>query len=168
MPTPRDRRLQTDYEKVKALAEGSGGTLKIISVMGTPPSGYVIEYHCPSIVKLPGGKIDVRNDHRVEINLGSTYPFDSPSARMLTPVFNIHVFPNSAICLGSRWNPGETLDTLILRIGALLQYDPKVLDFSSSANYEAKEWAMNNKSKLPIGNVTFKAPQSGKSRIEWG
>jgi hypothetical protein len=55
----------------------------------------------------------------------------------------------------------------VLRIGALLQLDPKVLNFNSPANGEATRWAMQHRHRLPLGQVTFKAPTSPRRSIEW-
>ena len=166
-PTPRDRRLHSDLEKVKKLVAESGGTLKLLRAAGNPPTTYVIEYHCPSLVKDSSGKPIIREQHQVEIKLGTDYPFTSPTARMLTAVFNPHVFTSNQICLGVVWNAAETLDTLVLRIGALLQLDPKVLNSRSPANSEANQWAQKNKSKIPLGTVSFKAAAESPKRVQW-
>ena len=163
MTTPRERRLQADFQKVQGLVAGSGGGLKLISTQGQPPTTYVIEYHCPSLVKEAGAAAIVRRQHRVEIRLDSTYPLrtGSATARLLTPVFNPHVFFNQDICLGARWNPTETLDTLVLKIGAILQLDPRVLDFNSLANPEAGAWVKKHPGQTPLpGAVDFKAPRN--------
>jgi ubiquitin-protein ligase len=160
MPTPREKRLNSDYLKVQQLADGSGGTIELVNARGHPPTVYVIQFHCPSLVKDEKGKIIVTGEHRVQINLGSDYPFSKPTAKMLTPVFNPHVFITQAICLGGRWTPVETLDSLILRIGSILQLDPRVLDYKSLANHDAGEWAHRHSSQLPLqGSVTFKTPK---------
>jgi ubiquitin-protein ligase len=167
MDNPKDRRLQADYDKVLKLISESGGTLKLIRALGHPPTSYVIEYQCPSLVKSTTGKITTRNIHQVEINLGANYPFEKPITRMITPVFNPHVYSHNAICLGIVWSAAETLDTLILRIGALLQLDPRVLNPSSPANPEANQWVQQNRTRIPLGIVSFKARQESKKRIEW-
>lgn len=166
MPGPRENRLRTDWEKVNKLVAESGGTLKLVRHAGEPPNLYVIEYHCPGLEKKKDGEIVARQLHQVEISLGSDYPLSTPMARMLTPIFNPHVWPQSAICLGS-WSIAETLDTLILRIGALLQLDPKVLNPNSPANTEANQWVRANRAKIPLGAVSFKAASGPSARIVW-
>jgi ubiquitin-protein ligase len=161
MPTPRERRLQTDYQKLQQLAAESGGTIRIVRVKGAPPTLYELEYRCPGLAR-EGGRVVVRGDHRVEIRLDLSYPFSKPAARVLTPVFNPHVFTTRAVCLGVRWTPLETLDALVLRIGAILQLDPRVLDFKSLANGEAGAWARAHPDQIPLpGAVSFKAPRPG-------
>lgn len=167
MDTPITKRLLTDYQKVKALASSSGGSLIIRSTSGNPPSTYDLEFRCPSLVLGETGVPEIRMNHTVRIFLGADYPMSMPTAVMLTPIFNPHIYANNRFCLGTRWRPNETLDSLIMKIGAILQYDPKVLDFKSLANHRAGEWAKRNLAKLPIGRVSFKAAQTAKPRIEW-
>lgn len=167
MPTPRDRRLQSDHEKVKKLVAESGGTLKLVRTAGIPPTTYIIEYHCPGLMKNQQGQVVAQDQHRVEISLGSSYPFEKPVARLLTPAFNPHIYTSGGICLGGEWSAAETLDALILRIGALLQLDPKVLNPRSPANSEANQWVQQNKSKIPLGQVSFKAGVAAPKRVQW-
>lgn len=167
MTDPRTRRLQADFEKVSKLISESGGTLSLIKTENNPPTKYVIEYKCPSLYRASDGQLLIRDQHKVEITLGLNYPIERPSARMLTPVFNPHVFLNNSICLGAVWSPAETLDVLVLRIGALLQLDPRVLDARSPANIDANLWVQRNRSKIPLGNETFRAAQPSRPRIEW-
>jgi hypothetical protein len=161
-------RLRTDYEKITRLVSESGGSLRLVRTTGTPPVSYVIEYHCPSLVKNADGNRIIRNQHQVEISLGMNYPLGEPVMRMLTPVFNPHVWENNAICaFGEKWNPTETLDTLVLRIGALLQLDPRVLKPTSPANTDANRWVQEHWSKLPLGTVSFKSGTELAKRIHW-
>jgi hypothetical protein len=163
-------RLQSDFEKIETLVVNSGGTLRLVRCSGSPPTSYLIEYHCPSLVKDVSGVLVTRQQHQVEIILGANYPFEKPTARMITPVFNPHVFESNAICLGVVWNAAETLNSLILKLGALLQLDPKVLDAKSPANSEANNWVKKNFSKLPIGTISFISSDSSDSnqkRIQW-
>jgi ubiquitin-protein ligase len=167
MPTPQDRRLQADYNKLQKLAAESGGTLRIIQTSGVPPVQYIIEYKCPGLARDAAGRINKRYEHRIQIDLGLAYPIEKPAARMLTPAFNPHVFTTGAVCLGSRWAPTETLDALVLRIGALIQLDPMVLDAHSPANSEANDWVQQNQASIPLGKVSFRTIPPA-SRISWG
>ena len=112
------------------------------------------------------GQISLQNIHQVELELLSNYPFEKPNARVLTPIFNPHIYLHNAVCLGVVWSPAETLDTLILRIGAILQLDPRVLNANSPANSEANQWVKQNRSKIPLGTVSFKAAQQLKNQIQ--
>jgi ubiquitin-protein ligase len=168
MPNPRENRLNSDYQKVQSAAAQSRNTLRLVRVSGSPPTRYVIEFTCPSLVREQDRKLSIRQVHQVEISLGREYPLPGgrPTARLITPVFNPHVFESGTICLGE-WKPTETLDALVFRIGALLQWDPKVLNPHSPANHEAMNWALQHPEKLPLGTVTFKAGVKPENRIQW-
>ncbi|MCL5960723.1 MAG: hypothetical protein M1358_15720 [Chloroflexi bacterium] len=156
------QRLQNDYDKVRQLVIRSGGELKLISVSGNPPTQYVLEYNCRSVALDSGGQVVYRNRHRVEITLSHEYPWDDyPRAKLLTPVFNPHVFPDQSIYLGYplKWKPSESLETVVLNIGALLQLDPKAVDFVKLANEKAGEWAKKHLSELPLDTARFGAPR---------
>ena len=161
------KRLETDYQKVIELVGRSNGALKLLRTTGTPPRTYEFEFNCPSLVMGRLGSPEVKYQHRVEVSLGTDYPFTKPGARMLTPIFNPHIFSTGTFCLGSQWRPTETLDTLIIWIGAILVMDPKVLDFNSPANGEANQWAQENLSRLPLGQMVFKSPNKQAPRIRW-
>jgi ubiquitin-protein ligase len=168
MANPRENRLKADYQKLQAAADQSGGGLRLVRASGNPPTRYVIEFHCPSLFRETGGKLTIRQVHQVEISLGAEYPLPGgrSTARLVKPVFNPHVFESGTICLGE-WKPTETLDALVFRIGALLQWDPKVLNPHSPANHEAMNWALQHPEKLPLGTVTFKAGAKQDDRVQW-
>lgn len=158
---------QADLQMVQSLVSNSGGTLTIERVSGNPPEGYVIAYRCRGIERINGGRPVYRDVHRVQIELAASYPAQQPRATMLTPIFHPHVFPNDVICLGRRWTPAEYLDNLILRIGAIIQYDPQYFDFNSPANSSATTWAQQNMRSFPIGTCNFKTGQSPAGTIAW-
>jgi ubiquitin-protein ligase len=164
---PIQRRLATDFDKVRKLVEKSGGTLRFIETTGSPPRQYILEYICPGLVKDNQGNIHVRNSHRVKIDLPADYPFNRPTARLMTPIFNPHVFLTLTICLGNAWNPGETLDMLVILIGKIIQMDPLVLDPGSPANHEAMEWVRKHPDQVPIGRETFQRLESIPQKITW-
>ena len=163
----KQKRLETDYQKVMELVERSNGSLKLLKVTGTPPRSYELAFNIPSLVRERSGNPEVGKSHRVRVTLGENYPFKKPNARMLTPIFNPHIFSNGVFCLGSQWRPTETLDALIIWIGAILLLDPKVLDFKSPANSAANDWARRNLGKLPLGQLNFKSSPQQASRIRW-
>ena len=167
--SPKIRRLQSDYEKIRLLAAKSRGELVLLDVLGKPPTTYKLEYHCPGLTLDPAGEIVILSIHQVEIRLGQTYPFTQPTARFITPIFNPHVFSSGNICLGRQWSPAETLDILALKIGALIQLDPKVLDFNSPANGLAAGWAKRHVNELPLGNISFQGstPAASAGPIVW-
>src|SRR5262245_41221 len=103
MTSVRDRRLESDYEKVQELAKNSGGTISVDRVVGSPPHTYTITLHCRGIERLNGSTPVYRERHTFNLQLPAAYP--SPAGRPLvsfaTPVFHPHVFPNQMVCLGS-------------------------------------------------------------------
>lgn len=158
MLNARDLRLQSDYQHLKALADGSGGTLVIETATGRPPDQYVLLFKCRSIERLADGKPVYRTLHRMKIRLPAKYPAPSapPQAQMLTPIFHPHVYPNGEICMGS-WETSEYLDMFVLRMGASLQFDRRYLNVRDPANEQATYWANRNLILLPTDTCTFQA-----------
>lgn len=169
MPTPKEIRLATDFEKIRKLVNESGGTLALRNYSGVPPTYYLIQYHCPSWTGVENEIPKLGHIHQVEIHLSSSYPLAKGSAiaRVTSPIFNPHVYMDGRICLGNQWTVTETLDNLVLRIGAILQLDPKVLDYSSPANSFARDEVLKVSTKLPLGTVLFKKALASTSRITW-
>ena len=167
-PTVRQRRLTSDFEMVRALASNSAGTIAIDRVSGNPPERYVITYRCRGVERLDGSSRPVYRDvHTVQIDLSAAYPGQKPMASMLTPIFHPHIWTNNVICLGKRWTPAEYLDSLVLRIGAIIQFDPQYFDFGSPANSVAATWARQNMRLFPVGKCNFKASQQSTGTISW-
>lgn len=163
MSSVRQRRLGEDFRMVTELVAASGVALTIIETRGTPPETYVLKYQCRGIERIDRDAPVYRIEHRVRIELPAAYPAQQPVAIMLTPIFHPHVFSTSIICLGKRWTPAEYLDSLILRIGAIIQYDPQYFDFLSPANREAASWAQGHMRLFPVGRCNFREARSGSS-----
>lgn len=166
--TVRDRRLASDYEKLQAVVNNSGDSLVIESVTGKPPSDYVIGYRCKGIEGLHRGTPVFSDYHRVQIHLPAAYPSAAgrPVAQLLTPMYHPHVFSNNVVCLGAM-TINEYLDALVMRIGAIIQYDPQYFDFNSPANRDAADWAKRNMRLFPVGSCTFRAPTRTAARVVW-
>ena len=156
MSTARDLRLQADYEQARVLAANSGGRLVLESTKGQPPDEYILTYHCRSIEALKDGKPVYRNAHRVRVKLPARYPAPSaaPVVEMQTPIFNPHVYVNRVVCMGS-WQTTEYLEDVILRLGAMLQFDRRYMDILDPANEQAMFWVTRNLLLLPTDNITF-------------
>jgi len=168
MSSVRQRRLSEDYRMVMELVAASGGALAISETRGTAPETYVLKYRCKGIERIDRDAPVYRDEHRVRIELPAAYPAQQPVAIMLTPIFHPHVFPMNNICLGKRWTPAEYLDSLILRIGAIIQYDPQYFDFSSPANREAASWAQGHMQMFPVGRCNFRELRSGPiGEMQW-
>ncbi len=156
MANARDLRLQSDYQHLRTLAEGSGGTLGIESAKGRPIDQYVLVYRCRGIERLEAGHPVYRDMHRVAIRLPSKYPapIAPPVVQLLTPLYHPHVYKNLVVCMGA-WQTSEFLDEFALRLGALLQFEREYLAIKDPANEEAVEWAKKNRMLFPTDTCTF-------------
>lgn len=152
----RDLRLQTDYESLQTLVEQSEGALEIEHAVGRPPDQYVIIYRCRSIERLDDGKPVFTGAHHMRIRLPARYPLPSapPRLELLTPLYNPHIYPNLQVCLGN-WQTTEYLDELVARVGALIQFDRRILNLRDPANPEAMEWVRKNFLLLPTDDKVF-------------
>jgi len=158
MSHARDLRLQSDYENLKRLADESEGGLQIVSTAGSPPDNYVIESRCKSIEGVISGKPVYASVHLMRIRLPAKYPLPSapPRLEMLTPIFNPHVYPNRQVCLGT-WQTSEYLDELVARVGALLQFDRRIINMRDPANPDAMDWVKKNLILLPTDTRIYGA-----------
>jgi ubiquitin-protein ligase len=156
MANARDLRLLSDYQHLRQLAEGSGGTLAIESAKGRPIDQYVLVYRCRGIERLQDGRPVYRDLHRVSIRLPAKYPapIAPPVVQLLTPLYHPHVYKNLVVCMGS-WQTSEFLDEFALRLGALLQFEREYLAIKDPANEEAVEWAKRNRMLFPTDTCTF-------------
>ncbi|QFS48041.1 ubiquitin-conjugating enzyme E2 [Nostoc sphaeroides] len=165
----REKRLENDFKELSQLVSNSGNTLAISSTQGQPPYQYVIEYRCRGIEKLQGTEPVFSTNHRVEINLGVNYPKEMPSAQFITPIFHPNVYSSLKVCLGNekKWTMAETLSELVIRIGKIIQYSNDVTNLASAANSEAKNWAENNRRRLPVDTQSFKSAKKPSATIVW-
>lgn len=165
MPNARDLRLQADYDQVRALADRSGGRLVIESVKGRPPDQYVLVYHCRTIERLHAGKPVYRSLNRVRITLPARYPVPSapPVVEMQTAIFNPHVYLNRLVCIGS-WQTSEYLEDIVLRLGAMMQFDRRYMDVRDPANDQAMYWVTQNLILLPTDHISFSGDDTPLTR----
>lgn len=161
MPGARELRLKADHEHLQQLARRSGGTIAVESARGRPPDDYVIVFRCRGIERLEGGKPVYRQLHRVHIRLPARYPAPSapPAARMLTPLFHPHVYPDQTICIGF-WQTTENLESFVLRLGDMLRLSRQYLNVKDPANQEAMDWLAKNLILTPTDNCTFGVEQA--------
>ena len=147
----RDKRLQSDYEKMLEAFSGNG-KIRIKSVSGNPPEKYQIEFIVKSFVMDQQERIVVKGSHLAEIYLTNSYPRQAPQCRMLTPVFHPNIAPH-AICIGDHWAAGESLSHLVVRIGEMLAYQS--YNLKSPLNGEAAKWTDEHRSQLPSDKTDF-------------
>jgi predicted Zn finger-like uncharacterized protein len=90
--------------------------------------------------------------HLVEVTLPLNYPRTPPQCRMLSPVFHPNIAPH-AICVGDHWSAGESLQSIITRIGEMLAY--QTYNVKSPLNGEAARWVEENKHRVPLDPVSM-------------
>jgi ubiquitin-protein ligase len=150
MSTVRLRRLQSDYEKLRAFL-GRQPRIRLIQVQGNPPERYQLEYQIRGLREVDE-QLQAVSNHIVEISLPLSYPRLPPQCRMLTPVFHPNIAPH-AICIGDHWNAGEPLWSMIARIGEMIAYQS--YNTKSPLNGEAARWVETNLDKLPLDKTNF-------------
>ena len=150
MSTVRLRRLQADYEKLRAFLARQP-RIRLIQAQGTPPEHYQLEYQIRGLREVDD-QLQAVTSHTVEIALPLSYPRLPPQCRMLTPVFHPNIAPH-AICIGDHWNAGEPLWSMVARIGEMIAYQS--YNTKSPLNGEAARWVEKNQDKLPLDRTNF-------------
>ena len=152
---PRTERMLADREQLQALCIASDGVIVLENVVGDPPRAFTLSFRCRGIERLSGDTPVYRDHHRVEIQLGANYPLEPPRTRFLTPIFHPHVWRWLEVCSGDRWQRHEPLAALVLRLGGMIQWDPRLIDFTCPANGDAAAWARQHLHELPVGVSGF-------------
>ena len=152
MSSVRLRRLQSDYEAVRRLAN-LHPRIEVEGVSGNPPERYRLILHVASL-RERADEVMMARKHRLEIQLPRGYPRDAPICRMLTPVFHPNIAPH-AVCIGDHWSAGQGLPVLLVRIAEMLAYQS--YNTKSPLNGHAAAWAEQNEDKLPLENVDLSA-----------
>jgi predicted Zn finger-like uncharacterized protein len=150
MSTVRLRRLTADYQRLSDYVRRHP-RLRLIQSEGDPPERYQLEYQIKS-VRMVGGDLQPVQSHVVEIVLPLNYPRTPPQCRMLSPVFHPNIAPH-AICVGDHWGAGESLQSIVTRIGEMLAYQS--YNVKSPLNGEAARWVEENKHRLPLDGVSL-------------
>lgn len=150
MSTVRLRRLTADYTQLDDYIKRHP-RLRLIQADGDPPESYQIEYRIRSLKQI-GDEIAPTKSHIVEISLPRNYPRVPPQCRMLTPVFHPNIAPH-AICVGDHWSAGESLKSIVIRIGEMLAYQS--YNVKSPLNGEAARWVDEHEAELPLDHVSM-------------
>jgi ubiquitin-protein ligase len=143
--SPRMRRLQADYERMKEL-DARSDLIKVKSLGQIPPERYIVTYEVKSIVgKDRKGNPKMGNRHQVEIYLHSEYPQRWPGLKWLTSIWHPNIsHVNGSVCIDAAWwGASRSLDRLVIMMGEMLQYknfhdDPKKPPYPWDK--EAAEW----------------------------
>ncbi|MGD9637129.1 MAG: ubiquitin-conjugating enzyme E2 [Pirellulales bacterium] len=150
MSTVRLRRLGADHAKVKEYVRRHP-RVRLIQAQGEPPERYQFEYRIRSL-RMVNGELQNVDTHLVEVTLPLNYPRTPPQCRMLSPVFHPNIAPH-AICVGDHWSAGESLESIITRIGEMLAYQS--YNVKSPLNGEAARWVEENKHRVPLDGVSM-------------
>lgn len=150
MSAVRRRRLTADYEKLQDYVRRHA-RVRLLQATGEPPEHYQFEYRIRSL-RMVDDELQAVDTHLVEIKLPLHYPRLPPQCRMLSPVFHPNIAPH-AICVGDHWSAGESLQSIVTRIGEILAYQS--YNVKSPLNGEAARWVEENKEKLPLDAVSM-------------
>ena len=150
MSTVRLRRLTADSAKLQNYVRRHP-RVRLIQMDGDPPERYQIEYRINSL-RMVGADLQEVQTHLVEVALPRNYPRTPPQCRMLSPVFHPNIAPH-AICVGDHWGAGESLESIVIRIGEMLAYQS--YNVKSPLNGEAARWVEQNKHRIPLDPVNL-------------
>ncbi len=150
MSNVRLRRLTADFEKLKEYVR-LHPRVSLLQVDGDPPEKFQLQYIIKSM-RMQNQEVVTATNHTVEISLPRNYPRTPPQCRMLTPVFHPNIAPH-AICVGDHWSAGESLQSIVIRIGEILAYQS--YNLKSPLNGEAARWAELNSDEFPTDIVSL-------------
>lgn len=146
MLSPRIRRLKLDHDLLQQRF-AAWPLIQITGTAGMPPEVYRFAYNVKGLFVTPGGEIQERAQHHLEVNLSLGYPRRAPQCRMLTPVFHPN-FDEATVCIGDFWAASEGLDDLIIRIGRMISYQE--YNTKSPLNGLAAKWAEQHAHLFPV------------------
>ncbi|QDT41691.1 Ubiquitin-conjugating enzyme [Gimesia alba] len=159
MSNVRLRRLAADYAKLKEYVR-LHPRVSLLQVTGDPPEKFQLQYVIKS-VRMQNQEVVPVKTHTVEISLPRNYPRTPPQCRMLSPVFHPNIAPH-AICVGDHWSAGESLQSIIIRIGEILAYQS--YNLKSPLNGEAARWAEQNSEEFPTDTVSLLPEEKSKKK----
>lgn len=141
-------RLETDVERVRALARAHAGRIELVSVPAGASQALVADLRYPT-ARSRAYPAEVETRIRLRVALPSRYPFVPPVASVETPVYHPNVFPSGLVCLGTKWLPSEGLDLFLKRVIRLLTFDPLLVNVASPANRDAASWYQSARRRHP-------------------
>ncbi|MBT7817641.1 ubiquitin-conjugating enzyme E2 [bacterium] len=170
--SPRDRRLQSDFESLQQLQdESSIFSFDTVGSTRSLPTKYRLTFRGDGIKKSSFSGINVTKKHVVRIDLGSAYPRLAPGLLWETKIFHPNISNNGVVCLGgygTHWVPSLTLCEMSTMLWDMIRY--KNFDSESPYNREAAHWARSQpENRFPIdkrpirnlvGQPAFRQPNS--------
>ncbi len=172
--SPRDRRLQSDFESLQKLQnESSIFSFETVGSARTLPTKYRLTFRGDGLKKSSFSGINLTSKHVVRVDLGSAYPRLAPGLLWETKIFHPNISNNGVVCLGgygTHWVPSLTLCEMSTMLWDMIRY--KNFDSDSPYNREAAHWARSQPEnrfpidKRPIRNLigSSSAPHHTPSR----
>lgn len=168
--SPRQRRLNADFEKLKSeFTNHPYISIEYDVEEGSLPERYFVNFKNIKGIKLAkdstpeNKKVETIDNHRMEIYLHIDYPRLKPQSYILTKIFhpNFRMASPHDICIGDYWASGETLVDIIYQVGEMIQYQN--YNVKSPLNGIAAKWARENQNLFPIDNKDLR---QGEVEIE--
>jgi len=148
--SPRDRRLQADFESVERLSHQS--SIFSFESSGRSHQRYRMLFSGRGLARTSEGRIGLADQHEVMVELGAAYPRLMPQLAWQSPVFHPNISNNGVVCLGgygTHWVPSLTLDKLCSMLWDMIRY--KNFDIESPYNRDAALWIRTqNQFSLPL------------------
>ena len=148
--SPRERRLDADYQSVrKLMAESS---IFSFESSGATPTRYEFCFRGKGLARDKAGTIYVAEKHEVVVELGASYPRLIPTLAWQSPIFHPNISNNGVVCLGgygTHWVPSLTLSAMCTMLWDMIRY--KNFDAQSPYNRDAAMWAVHQTDfQLPL------------------
>jgi ubiquitin-protein ligase len=149
---PRLRRLQADYEDVRAQFSGHPHVRVEALDARVPPERYRISFRLRGLA-LDGDQPVFREAHEVDVLLPRSYPAEKPYCVPRTPIFHPNI--KDYYCIADYWAAGTSLVDVIVKIGEMIQW--RVYNPRSPLDAIAARWAVQQDEAasniFPIGKV---------------
>jgi len=163
--SPRDRRLNSDFQSVQTLKDES--TIFSFQASSNPPQKYRLVFKGAGFQRDRNGVITVSEHHEVLVELGAAYPRMVPNLAWQTPVFHPNISNNGVVCLGgygTHWVPSLTLSEMCTMLWDMIRY--KNFDTESPYNREAALWAkIQTDFTFPIDKRSIRDRISGELNV---
>lgn len=151
--SPRERRLQSDFESLQLLQkESSIFSFDTVGSSRSQPTKYRLTFRGNGLKKSSFSGINLTAKHVVSVDLGSAYPRLAPGLLWETNIFHPNISNNGVVCLGgygTHWVPSLTLCEMSTMLWDMIRY--KNFDSESPYNREAALWARSQpETRFPI------------------
>jgi len=164
--SPREKRLEADYNAVAELAKSS--SVFSFEAPGKLPQQYRLKFTGTGVARSLVGKVELVHTHEVIVNLGAAYPRMIPQLVWQTPIFHPNISNNGVVCLGgygTHWVPSLTLAKLCEMLWDMVRYAN--FDVNSPYNRDAALWAREQiEFSLPLDDRTISDTPGGGRKHE--